>query len=203
MLVMSGNEILMSPDAELGPIDPQMRTSNGTSPAVAILEQFRKAQAEIEADQKKLAGWMPILSQMGPSLIIDCDHAIALSSELVETWTREYMFAGEADASVKAKKIADYLGNHKNFKSHGRSIKIPELLAQGVKVRDLRTMEPPGLSDAVTVLYCCFDILLSNTGMFKVFENVDAAVVRSQQQMMIQIPQVNPPTPQFPPMRRQ
>jgi hypothetical protein len=36
MLVMSGNEILMDRDAELSPIDPQMRTPNGgTSPAVA------------------------------------------------------------------------------------------------------------------------------------------------------------------------
>ena len=114
------------------------------------------------------------------------------------------MFAGDVDSAAKAKKIAEYLGDHKNFKSHGRSIKIPELLAQGVKVRDLRTMEPPGLSDAVTVLYCCFDLLLGNTGVFKIFENVDAAVVRQQQQMMIQIPQVNPPTnPQIPPMRRQ
>lgn len=206
MLAMSGNEILMSPDAELGPIDPQMRTSNGTSPAVAILEQFRKAQAEIAADPTKLAGWMPILTQMGPSLIIDCDHAIALSSELVETWTREYMFAGDPDSAAKAKKISDYLGNHKNFKSHGRSVKIPELLAQGVRVKDLSTMGPQGLHEAVTVLYCCLDLLLGNTPVYKIFENVDAAVVRSHGQMMLQMPQMNPailPTNPSIPTRRQ
>jgi ClpP class serine protease len=45
MLAMSGNE--MDRDAELGPIDPQMRTQNGTSPAESILEQFKKAQAEL------------------------------------------------------------------------------------------------------------------------------------------------------------
>ena len=187
MLAMSGNEILMAPDAELGPIDPQMRTANGTSPAVAILELFRKAQAEIAADQSKLAGWMPILSQMGPSLVIDCEHAIKLSGELVETWAREYMFAGDGDAAAKAKKIADYLGDHKNFKSHGRAIKIPELVAQGVKVKDLSTM--PNIHEAITVLYSCLDIMLSNTPLFKLFENADDSIVRQQQQMQF-VPQL-------------
>ena len=201
MLAMSGNEILMAPDAELGPIDPQMRTANGTSAAIAILEQFRKAQAEIAADQTKLAGWMPILSQMGPSLIIDCDHAIKLSGALVEAWARDYMFAGDSDAATKAKNIAEYLGDHKNFKSHGGAIKIPELLAQGVKVKDLSTMGS-GLYEAVLVLYSAFDLMLSNSAVYKIFENVDAAVVRSQQQMMMQ--QFLPQMPQgVPPMRKQ
>ncbi len=187
MLVMSGNEILMAPDAELGPIDPQMRTANGTtSPAIAILEQFRKAQTEIAADQTKLAGWMPILSQMGPSLIIDCDHAIQLSGELVETWTRDYMFVGDPDAGAKAKKIAEYLGDHKKFKSHGRAIKIPELLAQGVKVKDLSTMVKD-LYEAVTVLYSCVDIMFSNTGLYKLFENSEISVIRQQHMIMQQL----------------
>jgi hypothetical protein len=194
MLVMSGNEILMAPDAELGPIDPQMRTANGTSPAIAVLELFQKAQAEIAADPSKLAGWMPILSQMGPSLIIDCDHAIKLSGELVETWAKEYMFAGEQDAGVKAKKIAAYLGDHKNFKSHGRAIKIPELLAQEVKVKDLSTMGS-GLHEAVTILYSAIDIVLSNTGLYKLFENTDACVIRQQQQMIVQQIQQQMPVP--------
>lgn len=88
MLVMAGDEILMDTDAELGPIDPQMRTQNGTSPAEAILEQFQKAQAELQADASKLPSWMPILAQLGPSLLVDSAHAIGLSKELVKTWTR-------------------------------------------------------------------------------------------------------------------
>ena len=201
MLAMSGNEILMAPDAELGPIDPQMRTANGTSPAIAILEQFKKAQAEIAADQTKLAGWMPILSQMGPSLIIDCDHAIKLSGELVETWTRDYMFAGDSDAATKAKKIAEYLGDHKELQVPRASDKDPQLLSQGVKVKDLSAMGS-SLHEAVMVLYSAFDLLLSNSGVYKIFENVDAAVVRQQQQMMLQqlLPQMQPVAP---PMRRQ
>ncbi len=84
MFVMSGNEILMDRDAELGPIDPQMRTQSGASPAEAILEQFRKAQTELQSDATKLPSWIPILSPLGPSLLVDSQHAIDLSKELVE-----------------------------------------------------------------------------------------------------------------------
>jgi serine dehydrogenase proteinase len=44
MMVMSGDEILLDEDAELGPIDPQMITTGGVSPAEAIKEQFQKAE---------------------------------------------------------------------------------------------------------------------------------------------------------------
>jgi len=118
---------------------------------------------------------------MGPSLVIDCEHAIKLSGELVETWAREYMFASDEDAAAKAKKIPPYLGDHKNFKSHGRAIKMAELIAQGVKVKHLSTMPP--IHEAITMLYSCVDIMLSNTALFKLFENADDSIVRQQQQM--------------------
>jgi hypothetical protein len=166
-----------------------MRAANGTSPAVATLELFRKAQAEIAADQSKLAAWTPILSQMGPSLVIDCEHAIKLSGELVEAWARDYMFAGDKDAAGKAKKIAEYLGDHKNFKSHGRAIKIPELIGQGVNVKDLSTR--PDIHDAITVLYSCLDIMMTITPLFKLFENTDA---RQQQMQLVPKMSVAAPT---------
>ncbi len=69
----------------------QMRTQNGTSPAEAILEQFAKAQAELQNDATKLPSWMPILSPLGPSLLVDSQHAIELSKTLVKAWTETYM----------------------------------------------------------------------------------------------------------------
>jgi hypothetical protein len=136
MFAMSGDEILMDTDAELGPIDPQMRTQTGTSPAEAILEQFQKAQAELKADATKLPSWMPILTQLGPSLLIDCTHAIQLAKDLVKTWTQTYMLQGDADAAAKSTAISEYLGGHGQFKSHGRPVKIPDLVPLGVKVTD-------------------------------------------------------------------
>lgn len=208
MLVMSGNEILMDRDAELGPIDPQMRTQNGTSPAEAILEQFRKAQEELQADPAKLPSWLPILAPLGPSLLIDAQHAIALSKQMVKDWTKLYMFAGDPEAEAKSKEISEYLGDHSRFKSHARAVKIADLLSRHVKVADIRSN--PALYKAIDELYCCLDILLGNFPVYKIFENsIDDALIRQLPQLIMQGPQLplrlqlpfpaqNPPTPKPP-----
>ena len=90
MMVMAGDEILIDQDAELGPIDPQMVTGSGVFPAEAVKEQFIKASEEIMGDPKRLSIWLPILQPMGPSLLIQCDNAIALSKELVTEWLSKY-----------------------------------------------------------------------------------------------------------------
>ena len=187
MLVMSGNEILLDRDAELGPIDPQMRTPNGgTSPAVAIIELFERAQKELAQDPGKLASWMPILSQLGPSLLVDCDHAIELSSTLVKDWLKKYMFSGDPEGEQKATKISKFLGDHTYFKSHGRAVKIPDLAQLGAKVTDLRSN--PALYQAVDELYCCLDIFLGNSPVYKMFENSTGGALIRQSSMQIQMP---------------
>jgi len=196
MLVLSGNEILMDTDAELGPIDPQMPTQNGTSPAESILEQFAKAQAELQADSTKLPSWIPILSPYGPSLLVDSEKAIALSKLLVKTWTRTYMLAGDPAAEEKSSRISDYLGTHANFKSHARAVKIPDLLALDVKVTDFKAVQK--FYAPMDELYCCLDILLANSGVYKLLENsAGDAIIRS-----IPIVQFMPPQPPQPAPRR-
>ncbi len=191
MLVMSGNVILMDRDAELGPIDPQMRTQNGTSPAEAILEQFKKAQTELQSDASKLPSWIPILAPLGPSLLVDSQHAIELSKNLVKTWTKTYMLAGDTEAEAKSTAISDYLGDHARFKSHGRAVKIPDLVPLGVKVTDIRSN--PALYAAIDELYCCLDILLGNSPVYKVFENsAGDALIRQSGLIAGPIVQVRP-----------
>ena len=190
MFVMTGNEILMDRDAELGPIDPQLRTQTGTSPAEAILEQFQKAQAELQQDTTKLPSWMPILAQFGPSLLVDCVHAIELAKTLVKDWTKTYMLRDDPEAEEKSKKIADFLSDHARFKSHGRPIKIPDLVPLGVRVTDIRSS--PALHVAVDEFYCCLDIVLGNSPVYKIFENsAGEALIRMTQVLQAQF--IQPP----------
>ena len=98
------------------------------------MEQFKKAQTELQGDATKLPSWMPILAQYGPSLLIDCMHAIDLAKDLVKLWTKSYMLSGDPEAESKSSRISEYLSDHKQFKSHARPVKIPDLLPLGVKV---------------------------------------------------------------------
>jgi len=123
MIACSANAIVMGKHSSIGPIDPQfvLQTQLGRQmvPAQSIIDQFDLAKKESQ-DPKKLGAWMPILSQYGPALLVQCDNALKLSRQLVESWVFQYMFGGKN--LEKAKRISGHLADHKNFKAHGRHI---------------------------------------------------------------------------------
>jgi hypothetical protein len=207
MIALAGEELL-DERGELGPIDPQMIVPRDeqtvASPAQAIRDQFEKAQKDVQDNPQRLAAWIPILRQYGPSLLEECANAIALSKQLVRTWLRTYMFAGDQDAVLHAQRVADWIGNHNNFKAHGRQISIADLQRRGVKVIDLRTDTP--LRDAVWAVWTAYRVTFDTTGAYKIFENSRGeAFVRNIETRIIKIPAPltppQPPGPQPPPTR--
>lgn len=181
MMVMSGDQILLDEDAELGPIDPQMHTPNGIVPAEAIKEQFRKATAEISADPSKIAIWLPILQPMGPGLLVQCDSAIELSKRLVRDWLERFMFRNGVDAPAKAAKVAEYLSSHSEFKSHARRIGISALRGADFGLNIESLSKSKDLHDRVWEVYCAMDIIFSNTPIYKLFYNsVDDGIIRQE-----------------------
>jgi hypothetical protein len=187
MMVMSGDEILMDEEAELGPIDPQMLTASGVVPAEAIKEQFRKASKEILDDSKKVQVWFPILQALGPGILIQCDNAIELSKQLVIDWLTKYMFRADKDGPTKAKKVAEYLSAHSEFKSHDRRIKMEHLAPYGLNLQNLR--KQPKLYEAIWQLHCAIDVVLSNTSIYKIFYN-SKAVAMVRQSATVVMPSV-------------
>lgn len=191
MIALSGNEILMDEVGELGPIDPQMviSTAEGgvvVSPAQAILDQFENAKEDVVGDPQRVAVWLPILSQYGPSLLEESRKAIKLSKQLVREWLRTYMFAGTSDAVFRARSIAAWVGNHNNFKAHERKISVDKLQAKGVKVVDLR--RKPRLREAIWDVWLCYRLTLDGTDAFKIFENSrDEAFIRKVSQSLVRI----------------
>jgi hypothetical protein len=198
MMAMAGDEILIDEDGELGPIDPQMFTANGVAPAEAIKQQFEKAHAEIQADPKKMQVWFPVLQALGGGTLIQCDNAIQLSKQLVSDWLAKYMFRADADRVPKAQAVADFLGTHTNFKTHGRRVKLETLAPFGLRASNLRA--DADLYARVWELYCALDIILANAPIYKIFYNsAGVGMVRQQQQqptgIQLMIPQPGIPQP--------
>ena len=197
MMAMSGDEILIDEDGELGPIDPQMVIGNGVTPAEAIKEQFQKAHNEIQADPKKVQVWFPILQALGPGILVQCDKAIQQSKDLVAEWLAKYMFRADSDRVEKGKKIAEFLGTHGNFGSHGRRVKLEHLSSLPLNVRNLR--DDPELYRRIWELHCALDIVLSNTPIYKVFYNsANIGMVRQQTQAQVQLTMGQPGQPGIP-----
>jgi serine dehydrogenase proteinase len=190
MIALSGDELLMERDAELGPIDPQFRITraDGTSvmsPAQAIIDQFGMAQTLVGKDPTKLPAWLPILQQYGPSLYQQCLDAIELSKKYVGEWMTTGMFKALDDKDQRAQKVVDYLANHNEFKSHGARVGVQEMTARaGVDIKVLNDDAP--LCDAVMAAHYAVMLTFSGTGAFRIIENSrGAAYIRSVQVQVV------------------
>ncbi len=194
MLACSANRIVMGKHSFLGPIDPQfiLQTPLGIQvvPAQAILDQFRRAQEECKNPQM-LSSWLPILSQYGPALLVQCDNAIQLSQELVTTWLHNYMFGGLSPNPSKS--IADKLSSHGDFKSHSRHISLVAAQEMGLRIEVLEN-DHRFQENVLSVFHATMHTF-SATPAVKIIENhLGRAFIKMQQQIVI--PQ---PTPSRPP----
>lgn len=188
MLAMSGEEIIIGDDAEVGPTDPQLRVNNNLHPVHAILRQFENAQKELAKNNSSLPAWLPILQQYGPSLLVQCQDAQALTKTLVKNWLQRYMFQGLERAPQKAASVSRFLG-HKNHLSHGRAIPITELTSRGVKIKKASEISA-NFAELLQDINIAMLQTFAFTGAYKMFENHQGKGMFRviQPQMPMQIP---------------
>lgn len=171
MLACSANIIVMGKQSSIGPIDPQfiLQTAAGVQslPAHSILEQFKKAQDDCRDNPKNLNSWLPILSQYGPALLVNCINQISFGKELVGNWLKAYMFKGET--TDLPDKIADFLSNHANFKTHGKHINMETAIGIGLKIEQLESNQD--FQDKVLSAFHATMHTLTSTNTAKVVAN--------------------------------
>ena len=171
MLACSADVIVMGKQSSIGPIDPQfiLQTSVGVQslPAHAILEQFKKAQKDCADNPKNLNSWLPMLSQYGPALLVRCQDQIDFGKDLIDSWLKAYMFKGEDVATPE--KIAHFLSNHANFKTHGKHINIEKAKEIGLKIEQLEDNQD--FQDKVLSAFHATLHILSSTNTAKVIAN--------------------------------
>ena len=172
MISCAANEIVLGKHSFLGPTDPQLllQTSLGIRavPAQAVLDQFDRATREC-ADPAKLSAWLPMLTQYGPDLLVQCESALAMSKELVRTWLETYMFKGLDDCAERAESISNWLSDHDNFKSHSRH--IPRKVAERRKLSVSRLECDEALQDLALSVFHATTHTFSATRAVKIVES--------------------------------
>ena len=92
MLALSGNNIILHPNAILGPFDPQI---NGI-PARMIINSFEKIRKIIKKEgPEALLPYIPLIEKYSLDLLELCEDAESLSKKLVSSWLGEYMFKNQ------------------------------------------------------------------------------------------------------------
>jgi hypothetical protein len=187
MLACSADTIVMGKHSSLGPIDPQflLQTPVGLQavPAHAILDQFEKAQKDCSENPKNLNSWLPMLSQYGPALLVQCKNQIDFGRELVESWLSSYMFKGES--SSKPKDIAGFLSNHGNFKTHGKHLNVVKVEELGLKVKRLE--EDQTFQEKILSAFHATMLTLTSTPACKIISNHNGNAYIKQIQMPVRI----------------
>jgi hypothetical protein len=165
MIACASKEIVMGKQSNLGPIDPQV---NGL-PAYSVLAEFDRAVK----DSSKSAGaahmWQTIIGKYHPTFLSSCEHAIALSREIVKKWLVTGMFDGDSRALSKANRIVRELSSQDNNRDHGRHIHAERCMEIGLNVTSLEVDQE--FQDLVLTVHHACGYTLSGANVAKLIEN--------------------------------
>ena len=192
IFTMAGDEILMSPDSALGPIDAQIMSNGKRFSADAFLDGLNQIKEEVLNTGKLNPAYIPILQNISPGEIQHFKNAQEFSRTLVTEWLKTYKFkywnvrtsSGEKVTDEykkeRAKDIAKKLCKHSNWLTHGRSIRITDLEKMKLEINDYSKNER--LSEAIDRYYTLLRMTFDMTGIYKIFETCDSQIYQSVSQ---------------------
>ncbi len=173
MISLASDLLVLGRQSQLGPIDPQFGIGNETYSARAIQEGFSKAREDIEKDTKLAHLWAPVLQNMGPSLVLEAEKALAYSKELVANWLSKRMLKDISDEQERKRKAgeiasyfnAEYMPCYGQVHVHGQRIGTAKLQELGVKVEFLE--EDQGLQNDVLTAYHLMTLIFEHSPSLK------------------------------------
>lgn len=189
IMVLSGDEILMTETGSLGPIDAQIRIGRTVISAYDYLEWTNQKRQEAQNTGKLNPFDATMVAQISPGELSRVFHALNYAQDLVTDWLAKYKFktwittetrrlpVTDEMKSEQARKIAAELTNHAKWRTHGRSIKAIDLHDIGLRVT--RIESDPKLSDLVYRIQTVCRLLFSSTNTYKIFATEKEKVFRT------------------------
>jgi hypothetical protein len=188
IIVLSGDEILMTETGSLGPIDAQMKIGRSVVSAYDYIEWVEEKRKEAEKQGALNPFDAIMVAQITPGELGSVFHALKFAEDLVVEWLIKYKFkkwtvtetrkinVTEEMKRKRAEEIAKELTDHSKWRLHGRSIKIDDLEEIGLKIT--RIDNDPKLADIVYRIQTVCRLLFENTTTFKIFATQDNKIFR-------------------------
>ena len=191
---LSGDELVMSEGACIGPIDPQVPGRDGRYvPAQSILTLLEKIQSDGAAMQAQglPPNWtdVQLILNMDPKEVGNAHNASNFSIELVTEYLKNYKFQGwkthsssglpvtEDQKQQRAKEIAAALCDHKRWLSHSRE--ITRAMAKDLGLRITHPEDDPAFDRSLRRFWAATLFLLERTSIFKLYLSSSYTTVRS------------------------
>lgn len=183
IMVLSGDEILMTETGSVGPIDAQMQIGRSIISAYDYTEWVESKKEEAEKTGKLNPFDATMVAQITPGELGSVSNALKFAEDLVVKWLMKYKFkkwnqtetrkipVTEDMKEKRAREIAEELINHTKWRSHGRSIKIGDLEGIGLKIK--RVEDDPKLADIVYRIQTVCRLLFESSTIFKIFATAE------------------------------
>lgn len=205
IIVLSGDEILMTETGSLGPIDAQVKIGRSIVSAYDYIEWVNEKKKEAEEKGALSPFDATMIAQITPGELSGVFHALEYAKDLVIEWLAKYKFkkwdvtetrkitVTEEFKRNRAEEIARELTNHAKWRLHGRSIKRYDLENIGLKIK--RVEDDPKLSDLVYRIQIVCRLLFDTTTTFKIFATEDTKIFRQAVPASVPISAPMPPKP--------
>lgn len=171
MIACACKEIVMGKQSNIGPFDPQF----GGIPAHGVLEEFEKAISESKKDPHSIPMWQVIISKYHPTFLGECEKAIELATEMVNSWLITGMFAQDPNAVERAKRVVSALNDHAGTKTHSRHLHIDDAKNFGLEIVQLE--DDHELQDLVLTVHHAYMHTFASTNAGKIIENHDGNAI--------------------------
>jgi len=189
IIAMSADEILMGEASALGPIDAQLQWQGKVFSADALIEGFEKIKREVTTSNNLNKAYIPILQGISPGELQAAENAKNFAIRLVKDWLVRYKFKSwthhrttapgtpvtSQEKEKRAEEIASALSNHSSWLTHGRSLKIQDLIKLRLEVTDYSKISD--LNDAITRYFVLLQMTF-DTNIYKIFETKDSQIYR-------------------------
>lgn len=186
IMCLGGHDILMGPASALGPIDAQLQQDGKRFSADAFIEGFENIKKEVMAAGGKLnPAFIPILQRISPGELQNAHNALEFARATVTQWLIKYKFGTwekngvPVDPEVKkqrAREIAENLARQSNWHTHGRSLRIPDLEALGLKITDFS--KDKALNDAIQRFHVLTRLAFDAGQVYKLYETGASTIAK-------------------------
>lgn len=189
IVVLSGDEILMTETGSLGPIDAQMKIGRSVVSAFDYMEWVGERKKKAEENGFLNPFDAIIVAQITPGELGDVFHALEFAKDLVIEWLIKYKFKEWTITETRkehvtdemrrnrAEDIAERLTDRSKWRLHGRSIKIDDL--GKIKLKIIRIDDDPKLADIVYRIQTVCRLLFDSTPIYKIFATEENKIFRS------------------------
>jgi hypothetical protein len=210
IMVLSGDEILMTETGSLGPIDAQTKIGRSVVSASDYLEWIDDKRKEATKSGSLNPFDAIMIAQLSPGEVGGVGHAFKFAQDLVVDWLTNYKFKNwnvtetrKIPVTLRRKRaraaqIARILCKHSKWRSHGRSIKINDLEGIGLKIISIDN--DPTLADIVYRIQTVCRLIFDSSNTFKIIATADAKIAKAAMPAGIQslIPVMPPVQQQVP-----